>query len=179
MIELETSRLKLRPVSENDLDRVRAIGSDLRVMASLGGILSDDECRVWLERQLAHWRTHGYGRFRVDVGARFAGFVGLSRSDFDRGFVSGIEVAWRLAFEQWGNGYATEAARVVIEHGFAALGLNEVIGVTHVGNLRSRRVMDRLGMQHAPGETFEHPSVPAGHPLRMHVVYRLCAPPLR
>jgi RimJ/RimL family protein N-acetyltransferase len=96
----------------------------------------------------------------------------LSRYDLDRGIVPGVELAWRLAFDQWGNGYATEAARAVIEHGFSHTQLDEIIAVTNIDNERSRRVMVRLGMLYSPQDTFEHPLLPVGD-LRTHVVYRL------
>jgi RimJ/RimL family protein N-acetyltransferase len=175
MIELQTPRLTLRPLRRGDLNAVVTLGADARVMNSLGGTWSHAECRAWLERQLAHLEQHGYGRCLVTRNADFVGFVGLSRFDFDRGIVPGVEVAWRLAFAEWGKGYATEAARAVLDHGFAQLGLREIIGVTQIDNARSRRVMDRLGMRHAPDETFAHPSLPIGDPLRTHVVYRLSA----
>jgi ribosomal-protein-alanine N-acetyltransferase len=173
MLELTTERLCLRAISAADLPDVCALSADARVMQSLGGTLNQPQSEAWLERQLAHWREHGFGRFRVTRDARFVGFVGLTRTDFDRGLVPGVEIAWRLAFADWGQGYATEAARAAIEHGFSTLQLAEVIGVTSVGNTRSRQVMTRLGMIHSPAETFEHPALAAGDPRRTHVVYRL------
>jgi len=173
MLELTTERLRLRPITPADLPNVCALGADARVMQSLGGTLNQAQSEAWLERQLAHWREHGFGRFHVACDARFVGFVGLTRTDFDRGLVPGVEIAWRLAFTDWGQGYATEAAHGAIEHGFSTLNFTEVIGVTSVGNTRSRRVMTRLGMIHSPAETFEHPALAAGDPRRTHVVYRL------
>jgi RimJ/RimL family protein N-acetyltransferase len=175
MIELETARLALRPVAAGDLALALALGADARVMASLGGTQSAEQCQAWLARQLEHWRTHAFGRFHVSANNRFVGFVGLSRHDFERGIVPGVEVAWRLAFDEWGKGYATEAARAAIAHGFQTLGLTEIIAVTNRDNARSRRVMERLGMHFVPEQTFEHPLLPAGDPLRSHVVYRLSA----
>jgi RimJ/RimL family protein N-acetyltransferase len=175
MIELETDRLSLRPVRADDLQAVCELSADTRVMSSVGGTLSLEQCRAWLERQLAHWQDYGYGRYSVARGDQFVGLVGLSRTDFDRAMVPGIEIAWRLAFDEWGHGYATEAARAAIAHGFSSVGLHEVIGVTSIDNARSRRVMVRLGMTHSPRETFEHPLLPDGDPLRTHVLYRLRA----
>jgi RimJ/RimL family protein N-acetyltransferase len=171
--EIVTERLRLRPVQSDDLDVFAALGADDRVMAPFGGAVSRAWTAEWLERMLAHWRAHGFGRFFVQHAGTFVGAVGLSRSDFDEGIVPGVEVAWRLAFDHWGNGYATEAARAVIGDGFGRLGLDSIVGVTTPGNLRSRRVMDRLGMVLSPGETFEHRLLPEGDPLRTHVVYRL------
>ena len=169
---LRSARLELRPLTANDLPLVQAL-NDPRVMATLGGSLSVAECSAWLARQLAHFEAHGYGRYVVSHEGECVGFVGLSLTDFERGLVPGIEVAWRLAFAHWGRGFATEAARATIDEGFQRFGLSEVIAVTSVDNWRSRRVMDRLGMTHSPSETFEHPELPEGDPLRRHVVYRL------
>ncbi|MGH7440043.1 MAG: GNAT family N-acetyltransferase, partial [Polyangiaceae bacterium] len=71
-----------------------------------------------------------------------------------------------------GKGYATEAARAAMSEGFARE-LDAIVAVTATDNARSRRVMDQLGMTWSPAETFEYPRLPAGHPLRAHVVYRV------
>ena len=86
-----------------------------------------------------------------------------------------VEVGWRLAVAHWGRGYATEGARAALDYGFDQVGLREIVSFTTVGNHRSRRVMERLGMHRAPEEDFMHPSLPEGHPLRPHVLYRLSA----
>ena len=127
----------------------------------------------WLETLLIHWREFGYGRFLVWRADIFVGVVGLSRTDFDAGIVPGVEIAWRLAFNQWGKGYATEAARAAIRDAFERVGLDEVVSVTTRDNARSVDVMKRLGMAPAPGDTFEHPRLPEGDPHRTHIVYRL------
>jgi RimJ/RimL family protein N-acetyltransferase len=170
---LVTERLLLRPVMAEDLDVVVALGADARVMAWFGGPVAAEKGAAWMKKQLEHWRQHGFGRMAVIRDGVVVGFVGLTRTDFDAGFTPAIEIAWRLAFDHWGMGYATEAARAVLRDGFDRLGLDEIVGVTTPGNLRSRRVMERLGMVPSPGDTFEHPLVPEGDPLRLHVVYRL------
>ncbi len=174
--ELRTERLELRPPCANDFELIYGLNRDPRVMAPLGGLQSATQSVAWLERQLEHFEAHGYGRYVVQRGAEFVGFVGLSRTDFERGLVPGVEVAWRLAFKHWGHGYATEAARAVIQEGFERFALPEVIAVTSHGNLPSRRVMERLGMTHSERDTFAHPVLPPGDPLREHVLYRLPRP---
>jgi RimJ/RimL family protein N-acetyltransferase len=82
-------------------------------------------------------------------------------------------VGWRLARAHWGRGYATEAARAAVAAGFRELGLDEVVSFTVPANHRSRAVMERLGMTRHTADDFEHPLLPAGHPLRPHVLYRL------
>ncbi len=85
------------------------------------------------------------------------------------------ETGWRLAREFWGRAYASEAARAALETGFQKLHLHEIIAFTAVQNLRSRAVVSRIGMAFE-GETFEHPGIAPGHPLKKHVLYRLKNP---
>jgi ribosomal-protein-alanine N-acetyltransferase len=82
-------------------------------------------------------------------------------------------VGWRLAFEHWGRGYATEAAQLALGYAFGTLALSEVVSFTSARNRRSRAVMERLGMRRDPADDFDYPALPEGHPLRPHVLYRL------
>jgi RimJ/RimL family protein N-acetyltransferase len=108
--------------------------------------------------------------------APFVGFAGLSvlaAPPFSARCSPCVEIGWRLAFEHWGHGYATEAARLALGYAFGTLALSEVVSFTSVINLRSRAVMERLGMRRDPADDFDHPKLPEGHPLRRHVLYRL------
>lgn len=87
-----------------------------------------------------------------------------------------VEIGWRLAAEYWGQGYATEGARAALQYGFDTLRFTEVLSFTVPANIRSRRVMERLGMTHDPSDDFDHPLVPEGHALRRHVLYRIGRP---
>jgi RimJ/RimL family protein N-acetyltransferase len=84
-----------------------------------------------------------------------------------------VEIGWRLAFEHWGQGLATEGARAVLSYGFETLGLEQIVSFTVPANVRSRRVMEKLGMTHDPRDDFDHPSLAEGHRLRKHVLYRI------
>ena len=75
----------------------------------------------------------------------------------------------------WGKGLATEGAREVVRYAFGVLGLAEVVSFTVPGNIRSRRVMEKLGMTHDIVDDFNHPKLPEGHVLQRHVLYRLKA----
>jgi len=103
----------------------------------------------------------------------FAGFIGLSIPRFEAAFTPCVEIGWRLAADFWGRGLATEAARAALAFGFESLGLTEIVSFTVPANLRSRRVMEKLGMSHDPSCDFDHPLLPAGHRLRRHVFYRI------
>ena len=124
-----------------------------------------------------HFRRHGFGLWAVEVigAAPFIGFTGLSVPSFDAPFMPCVELGYRLAFEHWGRGYATEGARAAIAFGFTTVGLDEIVAMTAVRNERSRRVMERLGMTYDAADDFDHPNIVAGHPLRRHVLYRLTA----
>jgi RimJ/RimL family protein N-acetyltransferase len=65
------------------------------------------------------------------------------------------------------------SAAAALGFGFGDLGLDEIVSFTVPANERSRRVMEGLGMRRAAAGDFEHPGLPAGHPLRRHVLYRL------
>ena len=83
-----------------------------------------------------------------------------------------VEAGWRLARAFWGRGVGFEAARQAVDFGFGQAGLDELVSFTSCGNLRSRRLMERLGFVHDPAGDFAHPNIPAGHELRPHVLYR-------
>jgi RimJ/RimL family protein N-acetyltransferase len=105
--------------------------------------------------------------------APFVGFVGLAVPRFDSPFMPCVEIGWRLAAEHWGRGYATEGARAALDFGFQRLSLDEIVSYTVPDNVRSRRVMEKIGMTHRSDEDFDHPLLPQGHRLRRHVLYRL------
>jgi RimJ/RimL family protein N-acetyltransferase len=136
--------------------------------------LNRTESDAMVARIQDHFARHGFGLWAVEFPgvADFIGFVGLSVPQFEAPFTPCVEAGWRLAFEHWGKGYASEAARAVLEFGFEHLSLNEIVSFTVPANRRSRAVMERIGMARNPLEDFDHPSLPEGHPLRRHVLYR-------
>ncbi len=126
----------------------------------------------------AGFERHGFGLWAVEVlgVAEFVGYVGLSTPGYETAFTPCVEIGWRLASAHWGKGYATEAARAALAYGFETLGLREIVSFTVPANIRSRAVMERLGMQRDPTEDFDHPLLSEGHPLRRHILFRLAAP---
>ena len=121
------------------------------------------------------FERHGFGLWALEVrdGGDLIGLTGFSVPEFEADFTPAVEVGWRLAAPAWGRGYATEAARAALGFGFERAGLDEVVSFTSAGNRRSRAVMERIGMSRDPEGDFEHPWIPAGHPLRRHVLYRV------
>ena len=171
MSELRTERLVLRRWHDADRPAVAAMNADLSVMATIGEPMTREQSDAAVARWDAAFDQHGFGLWCVDLGGECIGFTGLSVPWFR----DGVEVGWRIRSEYWGHGYAPEAARAALRFGFTHVGLAEIISFTAVSNTKSRRVMEKLGMRRDPDADFEHPSLPEGHPLRQHVLYRLRA----
>lgn len=171
---LHTPRLHLRPWRDEDLTAFAALNADPMVMEFLPQLLDRAQSDARADQIRVHFDRHGFGLWAVEVTgvADFIGFVGLSIPEFEAHFTPCVEVGWRLAREHWGKGYATEAAFAALEFGFRQLGLEQIVSFTVPANRRSRAVMQRIGMTRDPADDFEHPSLPEGHPLRGHVLYR-------
>jgi RimJ/RimL family protein N-acetyltransferase len=175
--ELRSERLRLRRFRPDDLAPFAALNADPEVMRYLPGTLTRDESDALAARIEAHFHEHGFGLFAVERldDARFAGFVGLSVPRFAAHFTPCVEVGWRLARDQQGHGFATEAARVALAFGFERLGLDEIVSFTVPANRPSQHVMEKIGLVRDPADDFDHPVLPEGHALRRHVLYRLRA----
>jgi len=172
-VDLETPRLLLRRWREGDLEPFAALNSDPEVMEHFPSTLSREESDAGVGRIKKHFEDYGYGFWAIEVPgqAHFIGFIGLAVLAFETSFTPCVEIGWRLARPWWGQGFATEGARAALAHGFDHLGLPEIVSFTVPGNVRSRRVIEKLGMRYS--EDFEHPRIDPGHPLRRHVLYRL------
>jgi RimJ/RimL family protein N-acetyltransferase len=176
--DIRTERLLLRRWRPSDRGPFAALNADPRVMEFFPAPLSRAESDAVAGRIAAHFEQHGFGLWAVEVPgvAPFIGFIGLATPRFRAAFTPCVEVGWRLAYEQWGHGYATEGARAALAYGFDTVGLNEILSFAAVQNLRSRRVMEKIGMRHCPDDDFDHPVLPARHPLQRHALYRISRP---
>jgi len=143
-------------------------------MAFLGPTIERTRATLDAAMLAARLEQNGYGWWVLEVknDVPFAGLVALQNVPFEAHFTPALEVGWRLAAEQWGNGYATEGARAALAFAFGQLGRNEVVAMTAKINLQSQRVMQRLGMTNDLAEDFENPRVAEGAKLRPHVLYR-------
>jgi RimJ/RimL family protein N-acetyltransferase len=174
-VELTTKRLLLRPWRDTDRAPFAALNADPEVMRYFPAPLTRAESDAMVDAITENFAARGWGLWAVEVvdDARFAGFVGLNVPGFEAAFTPCVEVGWRLAKEQWGKGYAAEAARAAVQFGFDGLDLDEILSWTATANLPSQAVMERIGMTHDPAGDFDHPRLPEGHWLRRHVLYRL------
>jgi ribosomal-protein-alanine N-acetyltransferase len=174
---IETERLILRAWQESDRAPFAAMNADAQVMEFFGFTRDRAESDRLVERLMAHIDRHGFGFWtleRKEDGA-FLGFTGLQHVPFEAAFTPAVEIGCRLARTAWGKGYATEAALASLDHGFGALGLEEIVSFAVAANRRSRAVMERIGMEHRPAMDFAHPHVAADSPLSRHVLYRIAA----
>ena len=168
---LRTDRLILRPWRESDLEPFAALNDDPKVMEHFPARQSRAESDATVGRVREHFEREGFGLWAVEVPgvAPFIGFTGLQRPSF----MPVVEVGWRLAKEYWGAGYATEAARASLAWGFANLDLDEIVAMVVPNNVRSQRVMAKLGMTRDPSADFDHPRIPVDSPVRRHWLFRL------
>jgi ribosomal-protein-alanine N-acetyltransferase len=172
---LVTDRLILRAWRAEDRAPFAALNADPRVMEFLPGLLSQADSDAMADRIVAHFAEHGCGFWAVEIPgvAPFIGFVGLAIPKFSAHFTPCVEIGWRLAARFWGKGYASEAALAALQDGFTRLDMNEIVAFTVPANIRSRAVMERIGMRRDPADDFDHPSLAADHPLVRHVLYRI------
>jgi RimJ/RimL family protein N-acetyltransferase len=170
-----TERLILRKWRASDRAPFARMNCDPQVMEHFPALLSQEESDALVDRAEAHLEQHGFGPWAAELrkSQEFIGYISLYVPQFEAPFTPCVEIGWRLAREHWGKGLATEGARALVRHGFENQGLLELVSFTAPANLRSLRVMQKLGMTRDPREDFDHPSIPVGHPLQRHVLYRL------
>jgi RimJ/RimL family protein N-acetyltransferase len=181
---LHTERLLLCTWSAEDTEVLLALSRDPVVMRYFPGPATREQIEALVARQQKALAAGGPALYAVHTretepgGSRCIGFVGLAIPRFEPPFATTdpcVEVGWRLRRDAWGRGYATEAARESLRHGFETLGLQEIVSFTTVANEPSRAVMRRLGMRHDPAGDFDHPLLEPDEPVRPHVLYRLTA----
>lgn len=177
---LKTKRLVLREWTDFDLPAFAALSADPRVMEYLPGPLTREESDALAERIREDFAKHGAGLWAVEIPGveSFIGFIGLTVPRFEGSFTPCVEIDARLAFDHWNQGYATEGARAVLEFGFRQLRLRKIFAYAAAGNMRSRRVMEKLGMTRKSKDDFDHPNLEPNHRHRRQVLYRITQPQL-
>lgn len=175
MVTIKTSRLILRQWQDSDLAPFAALNADPRVREFFPGLMSREESDHSVKLASDHIARCGWGFWAASLieTGEFIGFIGLEDVYFQAHFTPAVEIGWRLAFNHWGKGYATEGAKAALKYGFETLRLDQIVSFTTMGNMRSRHVMEKIGMHHLTQDDFDHPKLPEGHPLRKHVLYRM------
>lgn len=172
---IETPRLVLRQWQPSDYEPFAQMSQDSEVMRYFPKHLTAEESRAMIEKSKAMLEkdSHGYWALESKDTSEFLGFVALATVQFECSFKGSMEIGWRLKKSAWGNGFASEGAQTLLRYGFEALGLSEIVSLTAQVNLRSSRVMERIGMKRNIADDFHHPKIASESPLSPHVLYRV------
>ena len=169
---LPTDRLVLRRWIDDDRAPFAELNADPEVMRYFPQTMTRDQSDAMVDRIELGFEENGFGLWAIEIDGRFGGFTGLNRTTFATPMGPHMEIGWRLATWAWGQGYATEAARCVLDVAFADLGLTEVYSFTTETNRPSEKVMQRIGMTRRPDLDFDHPNTPGWWGVK-HIVYRI------
>lgn len=145
-LRLETARLTLRALRDDDLDGLCSLLGDAEALALWGEPLDREGARRWIERNRARYESDGFGRCAVVLRAtgELVGDCGLSRTTVEG--VPEVELGWIVGSAHWGKGLATEAAEAWRDYAFTRLGLVRIVSMVSEENVASRRVAEKLGM---------------------------------
>lgn len=179
MTRIETERLILRPCGESDRELFFEVNSDPRVLVFHPFQRTQIDADAIFDMILQVPVEDGLDFLVLEIRetAEPIGFSGLSKPNLEPILaVDSVEIGWRLSARHWGHGFATEAGKALLAHGFATLRLEEIVSFSVEGNVRSEAVMRRIGMQRDPAGDFDHPDIPDSHThLKRHILYRLMA----
>ena len=170
--EVRTQRLLLRGWREEDKLPYSLLNADPEVMRHFPSMLTAQQSDEMVDHLAKAWEARGYGLWaaeRLDT-HEFIGFIGLSSPSWsERPYV---EVGWRLGRQHWGHGFAPEGALAALRFGFEQVDLpdDEIVSFTTTKNLKSQRVMQKIGMRHDASRDFDHPLLPHWDE-RAHVLY--------
>lgn len=169
---IETPRLILRDWKEEDLQPFIEMNQDENVMKYFPQTLSAEDTQLLFDRINRHFKDYGFGLYALESKKKgeFIGFTGMQQIPFEADFTPGIEIGWRLKFDKWGKGYATEAASACLDYAKKRLGLYEIYAFTSRWNAISEHIMQKLEMTKV--KEFNHPLLPEEHFLCRHVLYR-------
>lgn len=164
----------MRSWRDEDRAPFAALCADPKVMATLGPVMSRAEADVVVDRAIAREQEHGHTSWALErlADRTLIGWCGVIRGHTGP-VADKAELGWRLASDYWGQGYAIEAARASLVWTFANLPDDAAWAITSRGNVRSRSVMERLGLRYRPECDFAHPRIADGDPLQPHVAYCL------
>ena len=171
MVYLATERLVFRDWKEQDLTEFKKMNQDLMVMKYFSKTLTEEETESFYHRIQDNLNKFGYGLYAVEtkVNNEFIGFIGFNQTTFKSEFTPCIEIGWRLKFEAWGYGYATEGAEACLKYGFDTLGFDKIYSFTAKVNLQSENVMKKIGLKKVM--EFKHPNINDNNLLCEHVLY--------
>ena len=173
-IRLESERILLRQWQVSDLEPWIALNLDPENLRYFPRAYSVEESQDSFKRisESLQKSQSGFWAAEEKISGEFMGFIGLAKQDLPGiTFMPCYEIGWRLDKKYWGNGYATEGAKVALAYGLTELELPTIYSYTSAYNLPSVNVMKKIGLHERPELSFEHPRIEVGSPVRSHIVY--------
>lgn len=172
---IETERLILRTWKKEDADPYFQINQNPKIIEFIRGPITMEQVNDFISAVNRQSDKHGYTLWAVELKetGELMGFIGLNYIDWESHFTPAVEVGWRLGSQFWGKGYATEGAKASLDYGFKQCGLKEIVSFTVPANIRSIRVMEKIGLKRDVNGDFAHPKLAADHLLSQHILYRL------
>lgn len=169
----KSERLGFRTWTEQDIVKMSAINSNPNVMEFFPSTKSFEQTSKFIDYMNTHFEEHGFCYFAVDRldNHNFIGFIGLLNQTFEADFTPCIDIGWRIAEKEWGNGFATEGALKCLDYAFNVIGLENIVAVCPTINNRSENVMQKIGMKKV--SEFKHPLLSTSKHLENCVFYRI------
>lgn len=143
---LETERLYLREMDQNDFEALSKILQDEDTMYAYNGAFNDEETWAWLDKQISRYKKYGFGLWAVVLKEtdEMIGQCGLTMQPWKEKEV--LEIGYLLRRDCWHKGYATEAAKACKKYAFEKLDVCEVCSIIRDINTPSKKVALRNGM---------------------------------
>jgi RimJ/RimL family protein N-acetyltransferase len=153
-VVIDTPRTRLHCWQESDREAFAIMNAHPEVMHDLGGPISRAASDAKLDYYASAFHRYGFCRWAIENRqGEFLGYTGVMPHEHHP-LGPHFEIGWRLMRNAWGHGYATEAARAALHDALVRAGLQEIIAYTAPDNLRSRAVMERLGLERDPSRDF-------------------------
>lgn len=171
---IKTPRLILRQWQDKDRPLFANMTADQKVMKYFPSVLNRQQSDASIDRFMSSIEVNGWGFWaaeRCDT-QQFIGFIGINNNPEGLPFSPCVDIGWRLSSDAWGQGFATEGAKAVMNFAFRQANLSKIVSMTPVLNIVSERVMQKIGLLKTP-QNFNHPKVQSGHVLEEHVLYSL------
>jgi len=154
-----SERLGFRNWVADNIPAMAALNADPDVMEFFPSTQTMEQTVSFVERMQKLFAERGYCyfpafRLRDD---QFIGFIGIGYQEFEASFTPWTDNGWRLAKAYWGMGYATEGAKRCLHYAFEDLGLQNIKSIASVVNVKSTKVMEKIGMQQEL--FFQHPKL--------------------
>ena len=168
-----SERLGFRNWIDSDIAKIIDISSDPDVMEFFPAIATKIQTVEFIYRMKLMYIEKGYCYFAVNQlkDESFIGFIGLCYQTYESQFTPSVDVGWRLNREYWNNGFATEGAKKCLDYGFNKLGLKKIIATAPIINIKSIRVMKKVGMERLT--EFKHPRLKSDKQLEDCVCYEI------